>query len=248
MIMSDDSDTSRGAGVSESRVQASLLSGVEKAALHWLAHRLPRWLGPDLLTFIGFAAMIGAGVSYYMAGRAPVERWLYLVLASVALVANWFGDSLDGTVARVRRMQRPMYGYYLDHLVDAFGTSFVLLGLAWSGLVDARLGVVLLALYMIASINAYLATHALGVFRISFGPISPTEGRVLLIVLNTVLIFWTSVPIAGRQVRILDILYSLGGLVLLVVILRSAIPNLVQLDRKERAQWKAEEDAGPRAE
>jgi len=243
--MPSETDTSRGRAVSDQRVQSSLLSAPERAALNWIARRLPGWVGPDLLTFVGLAGLVLVGAAYLQAGRDPAHRAAYLVLASAGLVVNWFGDSLDGALARLRGRQRPMYGYYLDHLVDAFGASFVLGGLAYSGLMSQPVGVALLALYLIASINAYLATHAVGEFKISFARLSPTEGRVLLIALNTALIFWTRFRVAGREVLLLDVLGILGCAALLLLVLRSAVGHLVRLDREERARWS--DASGPRA-
>lgn len=219
--------------LSSERVQASVVARVEKRALVRMAERLPRWVSPDLLTFIGLAGLAGAGLCYYLSGR----HFGYLIAASAGLVVNWFGDSLDGTLARVRNMQRPKYGYYLDHLVDAFGTALMLLGMAYSGLVTPILGIVVLVLYLIMSINVYLATQTVGQFKISFLRFSPTEGRIVLIVLNTVLIFVKQVTIRSRRVHLLDPIAAIVSVVLLVLILRSALRNLTALDRAERAAW-----------
>jgi len=227
-------DTSDEDRLSSERIQTSLLAGVEKRALIWIAERLPRWVTPDLLTFIGLAAMAWIGVAYYLADQG----WIWLVGASVGLAVNWFGDSLDGTVARVRNIQRPKYGYYLDHLVDAFGTSFMLFGLAYSGLATPPLCLAVLALYLIMSINVYLATHTVGVFKISFARLGPTEGRLFLIVLNTVLIFVTEVSIRTMRFRILDIVAALAAVLLLVLTLRSAFVCLRDLNRIETAARK----------
>lgn len=235
-----------GRAVSEGRVQTSLLAGPERRALLWIAVRLPRWMGPDSLTFIGLAALAGVAAAYYCAGRYPHHRTAGLIAASCGLVLNWFGDSLDGTLARVRNRQRPMYGYYLDHLVDAFGVSMVLGGIAFSGLTWAPLGVALLALYLIASINAYLAAHTVGVFKISFARISPTEGRLILIVLNIVLIFVERVRLFGMDVRLPDLIFVSGGAVLLFLTLRSAALTLSKLDRAERAKWPRTAPGGPK--
>jgi phosphatidylglycerophosphate synthase len=219
--------------LSSERVQTSLLAASEKRALVWLATRLPRWVTPDQLTFLGLVAMVGIGVAYYVSAR----HYAYLLAASFGLVVNWFGDSLDGTLARVRKMERPKYGYYLDHLVDAFGTSFMLLGLAYSGFMSPPLGIALLTLYLIMSINVYLATHTVGVFNISFARLSPTEGRILLIVLNITLIFAKDVRVFSWRVNILDAIAGIAGILLLVLILRNAVRNLSALNRTERAAW-----------
>ena len=219
------------------RVQTSILSGPEKRALIWMAARLPRWIGPDLLTGIGVFALAFVGLCYYLASYNA----LWLLGASAGLVVNWFGDSLDGTVARVRNRQRPRYGYYLDHLVDAFGTSFVMFGLAFSGLINPMLAAVVLAVYLILSINAYLAAHTVGVFRISFCRVSPTEGRVVLILLNTLLIFRQEFSLFSRTLRIMDILGGLVAIGLFALILLAAVPNLRKLNREETAQLKRQE-------
>jgi phosphatidylglycerophosphate synthase len=217
----------------EQRVQTSLLAGVEKKALLWIAPRLPRWVTPDMLTFLGLLAMVGVGLSYYFA----MSHWLFLVVASVGFVINWFGDSLDGTLARVRNQQRPKYGYYLDHLVDAFGVSFMIFGLAYSGLVSQPFVWLVLALFFITSINTYLATSSVEVFKISYLRISTTEARVLLIIMNTVLIFVKKVTVFGFTFYLLDFIAGLISIFLLIAISRSAVRNLRKLDKEERAKW-----------
>lgn len=222
--------TSRDSSLSQERIQASLLAGPEKRTLEWMAKRLPRWVKPDLLTWLGVLAMAAIGVCYLFSGR---HKYL-LLAASAGWVVNWFGDSMDGTVARVRNEQRPKYGYYLDHLVDAFGISFVLFGLAYSGLSTPPLCTGLLVLYLIMSINVYLATHTTGVFRISFARLSLTEGRIMFIALNTVLMFKETVTLIGRDILIADIFAATLCLLLLALVVSSAAKNLRLLDREDR--------------
>jgi len=222
--------TSRDSNLSQERIQASLLAGPEKRILEWMAKRLPGWVTPDMLTWLGALAMAATGVCYLFSGR---HRYL-LLAASAGWVVNWFGDSMDGTVARVRNEQRPKYGYYLDHLVDAFGISFVLFGLAYSGLSTPPLCMGLLVLYLIMSINVYLATHTTGAFRISFARLSLTEGRIMFIALNTVLMFKDTVTVIGRDILIADIFAATLCLLLLALVVSSAAKNLRLLDREER--------------
>jgi phosphatidylglycerophosphate synthase len=141
-----------------------------------MAHRLPGWVNSDHLTALGAAAMAGTAAAF--AAAALDARWLALVPALLAV--NWFGDSLDGTVARVRNHQRPRYGYYLDHVVDIANTAVLFAGLAVSGLCSPWIAVALLVGYLLLCGESFLATHALGVFRISFAGVGPTELRLLL--------------------------------------------------------------------
>ncbi len=222
----DDKNRSR-----EQHVQTSFLAGVEKKALLWIAPRLPKWVTPDMLTFLGLLAMAGIGISYYLVHN----HWLFLVLASVGFAVNWFGDSLDGTLARVRNQQRPKYGYYLDHLVDAFGFSFVIFGMAYSKLVSQPFVWLVLVFFFIASINTYLATNSVEIFKISYLKISTTEGRVILIIMNTILIFVKKITLFGFEGYLLDMIAVIVVIFLFVAIVRSAIRNLYKLDLEEKS-------------
>lgn len=219
--------------INDDRWQTSILAGVEKKALLWMGSHTPRWIGPDALTFFGLFGLMLSGFAYYFSQK---YGWL-LHVASVGLVINWVGDSLDGTLARVRRRERPMYGYYLDHLVDAFGIACMIFGLAYSGMVTPPLAWLFLVLFFIASINTYLATYTVNIFKISYQRISTTEARVIVIIMNTVLYFVTTVTIFGRTFYWLDFVAYLGSLFLFIIIIRSAFLNLRQLDREERAKW-----------
>jgi archaetidylinositol phosphate synthase len=159
-----------------SRENRSLLAGQEKRALIWLANRLPTAINSDHLSAIGLAAMFAAGVSFAAFRMTP---WAAAGVV-ISLAINWFGDSLDGTVARVRNQQRPRYGYYVDHVIDLAGTTFLVAGLAASGLMSPLLAAALLAAYLLVSAETYLATHARGVFRMSFLGLGPTELRILV--------------------------------------------------------------------
>ena len=152
------------------------LAEAEKRLLVWLAHRLPRRLNADHLTAVGAFGTMAAGAAF--AAAAWDRRALWLV--PLMLAVNWFGDSLDGTVARVRGHQRPRYGYYVDHAVDLVNATALFTGMAFSGLMDPRLGLALLLGYVLLCAESFLATHAVGVFRISFSGIGPTELRILL--------------------------------------------------------------------
>ncbi|HHS12995.1 MAG TPA: CDP-alcohol phosphatidyltransferase family protein [bacterium] len=220
---------------SEHRVQTSFLANPERKALVWIAQRIPRWISPDMLTFFGLFGMVWVGLSYYLAHM----HWLFLVSASLGHIMNWAGDSLDGSLARARNQQRPRFGYYFDHLIDAFGIAFMLYGMAYSHLVKEYLVWPVLTMFFIAHINTYLVTNTRGLFKISYLRISTTEARVAMIILNTVLIFVNDIRIFGIHCTLVDIIAVFTSLFLLVAVIRSAYINLSALDKEERAKWKS---------
>jgi len=169
--------------------------------LLWLAQHAPAWINSDHLTALGLVALLGAGLSYWWARSNPVG--LYGVIVCLAL--NWLGDSLDGTLARVRNRQRPRYGFYVDHVVDAFGALFLLGGLALSGFMSERIALGLLIAYLMLSIEVYLATYTLGTFQISFWKFSPTELRILLAIGSVALLWHPDAHVAGTDWRLFDI-------------------------------------------
>ena len=154
------------------RVQESFLSGLEKKTLVWLAHRTPGFINSDHLTALGLISMFGAGLSYWVSGSHPA---LGLSLATLCLALNWLGDSLDGTLARVRNKLRPRYGFYVDHVVDMLGALFLLGGLALSGFMSAPVAGGVVIAFLMLSINSYLATYTMGEFRFrSVGLVLPS--------------------------------------------------------------------------
>ena len=175
------------------RAQVSLLAPIEKKCLIWLAQRTPAWINSDHLTILGLASLLGAGLSYWWASVNSAG----LLLVIVCLAFNWLGDSLDGTLARVRLRQRPRYGFYVDHVVDAVGTLFLLGGLALSGYMRPGVACGLLVVYFMLSIEVYLATYTIGTFHLSFWKFSPTELRILLMIGNLALVY-RPVVLGGR--------------------------------------------------
>jgi phosphatidylglycerophosphate synthase len=212
------------------RVQESWVAAAERRALLWLAVRTPERISPDHLTIFGFVAQIGAGVSYALAAR---NRYTLLVVIGF-LALNWLGDSLDGTLARVRQRQRPRYGFYVDHIVDSFGALALMGGLALSGYMDPVIAIGLLIAFLMLSVQSYLATHALGEFRISFWRFGPTELRILLALGNLALFWKPVVHCFGGQYRLFDVGGAIGaagmGLMLIVFTLQTTI----RLYREER--------------
>jgi phosphatidylglycerophosphate synthase len=212
------------------RVQDSWVATAEKCALLWLAARTPDRIGPDHLTGLGFASQVGAGVCYALALRNR-----YALLAVIACLAlNWLGDSLDGTLARARQRERPRYGFYVDHMVDSFGALALMSGLAFSGYMHPWIAVGLLVAFLMLSIQSYLATHALGEFRISFWRFGPTELRILLAVGNLALFWKPVVHLFGGRYRLFDVGGAIGlaGMGLMVVVF--TLQNTLLLYREER--------------
>lgn len=212
------------------RLQNSVLSVAEKHTLQWLVARLPRWVNADHLTILALASMLAAGILYALSAEQP---WL-LHLVNVCLAVNWFGDSLDGTVARYRKQLRPNYGYYVDHICDSFGALFLVGGLVLSGYMNTLIGAAVLSSYFLLSINSYLAAHALGRFQISFLRFSPTELRILLAIGNLVLIYKPLVTIFGSQFPLMDVGGAVGAVVMLAVAVGSIARNTQQLYVLER--------------
>jgi phosphatidylglycerophosphate synthase len=159
------------------RLNRGVLARAERQALEWIARRLPNAITPDHLSALGLASMACAGLAF--AAFQQSER-MAAVAVVAALATNWLGDSLDGTVARVRRTERPRYGYYVDHVIDLAGAAFLFGGIASSGLMNPLIAVALLAAYLLVSAETYLATHATGIFRMSFFGLGPTELRLVL--------------------------------------------------------------------
>ena len=180
------------------REKTFLLARHEARVLDWLAHRLPKRVMPDHMTVLGVLAALGIGAAYWLTLRDPAWLWV----ASGLLVVHWLGDSLDGTLARVRRIERPKYGYYLDHLVDAGATIAIGVGLGLSPYMTLVTGLAIVVAYLALSINTYLETQVFGVFSLGYGRFGPTEARVALIVLNLVLLAGagSALDIAGLAV------------------------------------------------
>jgi archaetidylinositol phosphate synthase len=190
------------------RQQTSILAPLERAALRALASRMPAWVNSDHLSLLGFVAMFLAGVFYAASGRNPI----LLHVVNLCIFVNWFGDSLDGTLARYRDCQRPRYGFYVDHIIDTFGTMFVIVGLAISGYITERVAAGSLIVFLMLAINSYLAAYSLSIFKISHGKLGPTEIRLVLIIGNLVLLNSPYTRIFGHQFLLFDV----GGIVAII--------------------------------
>lgn len=200
------------------RAQLSILSKLEKRCLVWMAERMPTRVNSDHLTVLGATGMFLAGLCYWYA------RWnrLGLLLVILFLAVNWFGDSLDGTLARVRNRQRPRYGFYVDHVSDTFGALFLTSGLAFSGYMSTAIAAGLLIVFYMLSIEVYLATYTIGTFHLSFWIFGPTELRLVLAIGNLVLYFSDSstVKLIGGEYRLFDVGGAVGivGMALMLIV------------------------------
>jgi archaetidylinositol phosphate synthase len=203
------------------RVHTSLLAGVEKRALVWMAHRLPGWINSDHLTGLAAFAMLGVGLCFW-AGTPGA------LLAVVALLAvNWFGDSLDGTLARVRRHERPRYGFYVDHVLDAVGILFLFGGLVLGGFMSPWAGAGFLLAYYLLTIEIALATHSVGTFTISYWKFGPTELRILLAIGTLQLLRSPFVTLLGERYLLFDV----GGAVAIVILAATFVTAAVKHTR-----------------
>lgn len=214
------------------RIQESFVAGAEKRALLWLAARTPAWINSDHLTLLGFAGNLGAGICYALAAWQP----LMLLGAVACLAVNWLGDSLDGTLARVRNRQRPRYGFYVDHVIDTFSAFFLMGGLALSGYIHAAVALGMLVAFLMLSVEVYLASYTLQSFRLSYAKFGPTEIRILLAVGSVTLLLRPVVHVFGRAYLLFDVggVIAMAGMAGILVV--SAIRHTAQLYRQERVR------------
>ena len=213
------------------RTYEFILAPFEKRVLPKLAAALPDWVVPDHLTLLGLLASTALAVAYMLSNRNP--HWLWL--ANAALVVNWYGDSLDGTLARSRKIERPRYGFYLDHLTDAYSTLAVGVGLGLSPFMLLSVGLAIAIVYLLMSINVYLETHVFGEFGLGYGRFGPTEARVILMLLNTMAVFGFALPFHLLTVgaTLFDVVGLAAATAMLGLLLARIIRNLRSLARLE---------------
>src|SRR2546422_5879626 len=212
---------------SHERKSIFFLAGFEGWVLPRVAAALPRWVMPDHLTCLGVLSATWIAVAYALSNRN--EAWLWA--ASAGLVVHWFGDSLDGTLARVRKIERPRYGFYLDHLTDAYSTTAIGIGLGLSPYMLLSVGLAIVIAYLVLSINVYLETHVFGEFQFGYGWMGPTEARVILIALNTLALFRPPLPfhIGVVGATIFDVIGVIGASTMVVLLIGRVTRNLKRL-------------------
>jgi phosphatidylglycerophosphate synthase len=215
------------------REESFLLAVPEKRFLRWLAAKLPRWILPDDLTAVGVLAAFGVAAAYALSVNSL--DWLWV--ASLLLVVQWIGDSLDGTLARVRGIERPTYGYYLDHLVDAIATAAIGIGLGLSPFMLLSVGTLIVVAYLILSINVYLESFAFNRFSIGYGKVGPTEIRLILIALNTALALDLGLDfnLVGLDMTVFDLVGLAIATVMILLLAGRSFRNLRELAIEEPA-------------
>jgi len=218
-------------GAEAKRWTKSPLAEPEKRVLRAIAVRLPRWILPDHLSILALVSAAGIAAAYALANRDPAWLWA----ASAGLVLHWLGDSMDGTLARVRHIERPRYGFYVDHLADAISTVALGLGLGFSPYMLLAVGLAIVVGYLVLSINVYLETLVVEQFRLGYGIMGPTEARILLIVLNTVALVAGPIPfrLVGVGATVFDVAGVLAAVGMVLMLLRRIGRNLRNLSVEE---------------
>ena len=211
------------------RVNQALTAALEKRVLVWMAERAPGWATSDGLTLLGLGAQVAAGVCYGLARYD--RRALLLVIVCIAL--NWLGDSLDGTLARVRQQQRPRYGFYVDHMVDVFGAVALMCGMGCSGLLHWQTAVAMLVAFLVLSSESYLATHTLGRFQLSQGIFGPTEIRILMIAGVAAALRSPWATVLGRRMLLFDLGGGIAAVTMFAMAIGVTVRHTAELYRQE---------------
>jgi phosphatidylglycerophosphate synthase len=194
-----------------------------------MAERAPGWVTSDGLTLLGLGAQLGAGVFYALA-RYDRDGLIGVILC---IVLNWLGDSMDGTLARVRRQQRPRYGFYVDHMVDVFGSVALMGGLACSGLLHWQTAMAMLVAFLVLSSESYLATYTLARFQLSQGLFGPTEIRILLILGNLALLRSRYATLFGHRMLLFDVGGAIAAVIMLAMAIAITLRHTAELYRQE---------------
>ncbi len=190
------------------RIQTSLLNGVERKALVWMAERMPKWVTSDMLSAVGFIGAFIVAAGYILSNDSIYFLWL----SSFGLLVHWFGDSMDGSLARVRHTQRPVYGFYLDHTLDVITELIMFVGAGLSGLLRLDIALLVFVAYLMMTLNVTINSHLKSEFRLTYAKLGPTEFRLILIILNTILMYVAPIREYGTQVSIYAYTVTLSGL------------------------------------
>ena len=214
---------------SSERIQTSILNSAEKKLLVWLAERQPAWVTSDFLTYVGVVGAFLFALFCWLAN----DNLTYLWIAPLGLVINWYGDSLDGTLARVRKLQRPVYGFFIDHSLDALTTCMICAGVGLSPMMHLSIGLVILAGYLCMSIYTYLSTIVMSEFRLTYGKLGPTEVRILIILVCVLYILapWKEpiFSVAGTPWTVFDVIGAVVAAILFLIYISSMVTDLRRL-------------------
>ena len=229
MISTSVTGTGAGAFASARRINQSLTAAIEKRALTWMAERMPPWVTSDGLTAVGLCAQIGAGLFYALSRYHKAG----LIGVIVCIALNWFGDSMDGTLARARNQQRPRYGFYVDHIVDIFGATALMCGLGCSGFVHWPVAAAMLVGFLLLSAESYLATYTLSCFQMSQGIFGPTEIRILLCIGTLALLRSPYATVMGHRLLLFDLGGTIATVAMFAMAIAIAVRHTVELYRQE---------------
>lgn len=218
------------------RIQTSVLNAIEKKVLVWLAKRQPEWMTSDILTYIGVFGAIVIAAGYILSVRNINFLWL----SSLGFIINWYGDSLDGTLARVRNTQRPIYGYYLDHTIDAMNEVMIFVGVGLSGLIHLEIALLALVMYFLMTINVSINAHLKKEFRLTYASMGPTEFRIVMIIINTLFALIPPLREFSHNITICGHEFTFGaldyiGIVIIIVLVLMHLTTVIK-DIKDYAK------------
>ena len=218
------------------RIQTSVLNALEKKVLVWLAERQPKWMTSDILTYIGTFGAVVIAAGYILSAWNINFLWL----SSLGFVINWYGDSLDGTLARVRKTQRPVYGYYLDHTIDAINEVMIFVGVGLSGLIHLEIALLALVMYFLMTINVSINAHLKKEFKLTYACMGPTEFRIIMIIINTLFALIRPLREFSHSFVLCGHTFALGALdyigILIIIILALMHLTTVRNDIKDYAR------------
>ena len=216
------------------RIIDTLTGPWEKRNLPRMAVALPGWVTSDHLTVLGIVAAFIIAAGYVLTRISPWWLWL----SNFGLVVHWYADSLDGTLARVRHREREKYGYFVDHICDAWMTLILCLGLGMSQLMDMRVALLLAIGYFLLNIYVHIIVYTERVFRISFGRFGPTEVRIFIFAVNIVLVFWNPrvAQYGGDPITALDVCGLALTAIFVIIFVVSSIKEAIKLDRQDRVK------------
>ena len=218
------------------RIQTSVLNALEKKVLVWLAERQPRWITSDILTYIGTFGAVVIAAGYILSAWNINFLWL----SSLGFIINWYGDSLDGTLARVRKTQRPVYGYYLDHTIDAINEVMIFVGVGLSGLMHLEIALLALVMYLLMTINVSINAHLKKEFKLTYASMGPTEFRIIMIIINTLFASIRPLREFSHSFTLCGHTFTLGALdyigILIIVTLALMHLTTVRKDIKDYAK------------